>query len=111
MSDIKNYEITSQEGKELLKQIEDELPRIKTRNQDSHGNREYEPNEILAAKVRELLKNLQLSHLGYTVWRIMNPITIQNTTGPQQPKWYTYYSVDTELTPELDCIFVAKKRD
>ena len=61
MLDIKNYEITSQKGKELLKQIEDELPRIKSRNQDSHGNREYESNEVLDAKVRELLVNLQLS--------------------------------------------------
>ena len=69
-------------------------------------------------------------HLGYTVWRISNRITIQNKTGPgylnpirvsgspslnpggqQQPGWYTYYPDDTELTPELDCIFVAKRRD
>lgn len=61
MSDTKNHEITSQEGKELLKQIEDELPRIKLRSQDNHGNQEYEPNEILAAKVRELLVNLHMS--------------------------------------------------
>ncbi|MCJ1258727.1 hypothetical protein MMC24_006560 [Lignoscripta atroalba] len=130
MSDFKNYEIDSQ-GKEMLKQIEDELPRLISRNHDSHGNREYEPNSILDAKVRPLLVNLQLSqHLGYTVWRISNRITIQNKTGPgylnpirvsgspslnpggqQQPGWYTYYPDDTELTPELDCIFVAKRRD
>ena len=141
MPDTKNIAITPQ-GKELLRQIEDY---IKTLNQDSHENREYEINQTLDAKVRLLLVNLQLSvrddaaiilsylyqqHLGYTVWRIAKRITIQTTSspgylipirvsgnpslnpgGPQQPGWYTHYTVDTELTPELDCIFVAKKRD
>ena len=61
MFDIENYEITSQHGKELLKQIEDEISRIKPRNQDSYGNREYELSELLDEKVRALLVNLQLS--------------------------------------------------
>lgn len=66
------------------------------------------------------------------MWRIAKSKTIQNKTGlgylipirvsgspslkpggPQQPGWYTCYTVDTQLTPELDCIFVgkAKKKD
>ena len=61
MSNIKNYEVTSQDGKELLKQIEIELSRSKLRGQDSHRNREYEPNEVLEEKVRALLINLQLT--------------------------------------------------
>ncbi len=61
MSDVQNYEVTSHYGKELLEQIDNELPRIKTRNQDSHGNREYEPNKMLDEKVKALLVNLHLS--------------------------------------------------
>jgi hypothetical protein len=145
MSTIKHYEITPQ-GQELLKQIEDELPQIKLLKSDDHGNREYEPNAKLDAKVMPLLENLELSvredaiimskqllniwqNLGYTVWRISNRITIHNETGPgylipvhisgspcltpggpQKPGSYTYYSVDTELSPELDCIFLAQHR-
>ena len=48
-------------GNALLRQIEDELPRNILRSQDSHRNREYEPNKTLDEKVRALLANLQLS--------------------------------------------------
>ena len=71
-------------------------------------------------------------HLGYTAWHISNSIPIRNTTGPAylipirisgspclnpggplQPGWYTCYTVETQLDPELDCIFVGtiNKRD
>ena len=60
MSGTKTHEIDPK-GKELLKGIEKGLPNIKTRNQDSHGNREYEPNQMLDAKVMPLLVDLQLS--------------------------------------------------
>lgn len=64
------------------------------------------------------------------MWQISKTALIQNTTGPgylipirisgspclnpggpQQPGWYTYYTVDTQLTPELDCIFVGKVKE
>ncbi len=60
MSGTETHEIDPK-GKELLKEIEKELPNIQKRNQDSHGNREYEPNQMLDAKVMPLLVNLQLS--------------------------------------------------
>ena len=59
MPDIQNYKIDPQ-GEELLKQIKAELPRMGLRKPDCYGNQEYEPNEILDAKVRPLLVNLQL---------------------------------------------------
>ena len=61
MSDIKNYEVTSEYSKALLKQIENEIPHITLRTEDGHGNREYEPNKRLDEKVRALLLSLQLS--------------------------------------------------
>ncbi len=64
------------------------------------------------------------------MWRIAKSIIVQNKTdpgylipirvsgslslnpgGPQQPGWYTCYTVDTQLTPELDCIFVGKAKE
>lgn len=61
MSDIENHEVTSHNSKELIKKIEAELLRIKLPDQDSHGNQQYESNEILDEKVRALLVDLQLS--------------------------------------------------
>ena len=60
MSDTKKHEITSKEGKRLLKQIEKELPRIKLGPEDIRGNREYEPNKTLDDEVKQLLVHLQL---------------------------------------------------
>ena len=60
MSGIETHEI-SPEGKELLKEIEKELPRTRLCDQDTSGNREYEPNQMLDAKVMPLLVYLQLS--------------------------------------------------
>ncbi len=54
------HEITP-EGKELLKEIEKELPRTRLRDQDTSGNQEYEPNQMLDAKVMPLLVDLRLS--------------------------------------------------
>lgn len=61
-------------GLELLKEIEKELPHIKTRNEDSHGNREYEPNQMLDAKVIPLLVNLQLSVRDHTTALTLQPL-------------------------------------
>lgn len=83
MSDNENYEITSQKGKELLKQIEDELSRIKSRNQDGYGDREYEPNEILAGKVRELVVNLQLSVCYHTTTIHLQLLSLSSTSDIQ----------------------------
>lgn len=60
MSGTETHQINPK-GKELLKEIEKELPRTKLRDQDTSGNREYEPNQMLDAKVMPLLVNLQLS--------------------------------------------------
>jgi hypothetical protein len=60
MSGTETYEIPP-EGKELLKEIEKELPRTKLRDQDTSRNQEYEPNQMLDAKVMPLLVDLQLS--------------------------------------------------
>jgi hypothetical protein len=139
----KNHEITSESGKALLKQLRDWLPGAGFAK-DNNGNRKYNQDERLDAKVMPLLKDLGLhvcrnatgpssclidtfQNLGYTVWRISNRITIHNTTGPgylipileisgnpsltpggpQKAGWYTYIPVDTDLVPELDCIFVV----
>lgn len=67
MSNVQNYEITSEHGKKLLKQIEDELSRIISHDQKSHENREYKPNELLNEMVRALLKDLQLSVRDNTI--------------------------------------------
>ena len=142
MSGTKTHEMDAQ-GTKLLKEIEEELPRTKLRDQDTYGNQEYERTATLERKVMLLLAHLKLSvcdnaaacpsttydqqHLGYTVWQISKSIPIRNTTGPgyiipirvsgspclnpggpQQPGSYTYYSVPTRLTPELECIFLAK---
>ena len=60
MPDIQNHKIDPQ-GESLLKQIENELPRITLCSPDRYGNQEYKPNEILDARVKPLLINLQLS--------------------------------------------------
>ena len=59
---------------ELLKEIERELPHIKTRNEDSHENREYESNQMLNAKVIPLLMNLQLSVRDHTIALTLQPL-------------------------------------
>lgn len=139
MPDIQNHRIDPQ-GEKWLKQIEKELPHMNLRKPDVYGNLEYEPNEILNAKVKPLLVNLQSSVCNdatytrqvtifqqhqdtlYGEYRNLYPSKTKqvqgtifpfayyqepNPGGPQQPGSYTYYLVDTDLTPELDCIFVA----
>jgi len=71
MSGTETHEITPK-GKELLKEIEKELPRTKLRDQHASGNREYAPNQILDAKVMPLLVNLQLS-----VYKDITALTLQ----------------------------------
>jgi len=126
MSGTKTHEMDAQ-GRKLLKEIEEELPRTKLRDQDTYGNQEYERTAILERKVMLLLAHLELAHLGYTVWQISKPIPIRKTTGPehlipirtskspslepggpQHPGSYTCYTVNTYLTAELDCIFVGE---
>ena len=58
MSGVQNHEITSKEGKDLLKEIEDELSHIKLRPEDVFGNREYESSKALYDKVKQLLEHL-----------------------------------------------------
>ena len=98
MAGVENYEISSKEGKDLLKEIEDELSRIKLGPEDDFGNREYESNKALYDKVKQLLEHLGIGvwnvrlmdtaatdtcqTLGHTVWRISKPILIGNKTGP-----------------------------
>lgn len=129
MSGVERHEIISTESKELLEKIQNELPRSNQQGKDSLGNRMYGPSERLDAIVKDLLASLQLGHLGHTVWRISNGITIKKPIGTgflipiyilgsprlepgglQQPGWYTSYMVETDLTPELDCIFVGSKK-
>ncbi len=144
MSNIRDFNIESQTGKDLLKQIREGLPSMKLRSADNRGNREYEKVKSLDAIVKRLLEELKLGvrgddvqictithypqHLGYTVWQISNGITIRNTTGPGylipinikgnahlnseetlRYGCYSYYNGVTDLTPELDCIFVVQK--
>ena len=61
MTTIRTFEITSEYDKDLLKQIEIEIPRINLRNKDGHGNREYEPSKMLNEKIRTLMASLNLS--------------------------------------------------
>ncbi len=70
MSGAETIEITPK-AKELLKEIEKELPHIKLRNQDTSGNREY-PNQMLDAKIRPLLVELQLSVRGALTLQPLN---------------------------------------
>ncbi len=73
MSGTETHEITPK-AKELLKEIEKELPRTKLRDQDTAGNREYKPNQMLDAKVRPLLINLQLSVRDDTTDLTLQPL-------------------------------------
>ena len=98
MSGTKTHEMDAQ-GRKLLKEIEEELPRTKLRDQDTYGNQEYERTAILERKVMLLLAHLELAvcdnaaacpsttydqqHLGYTIWQISKPIPIRKTTGPE----------------------------
>ncbi len=67
MADFQNLKIDPQ-GEELLKLIKAELPYMKLRKPDSYGNQEYEPNEILDAKVRPLKAHLQLNVCNDTTY-------------------------------------------
>ncbi|MCJ1280610.1 hypothetical protein MMC21_008439 [Puttea exsequens] len=128
MSGVENHVMTSKEGKDLLKEIEDELSHIKLRPEDIFGNREYESRKALYDKVKQLLEHLGIGHIGDTVWRISKRILIGNKTGPSyiipisvkgmpylnpggplKSGWYMYHTVNLELTPELDCIFAFTK--
>jgi len=60
MTTIVNRDIASQAGKDLLSQIQDELPRMTQRPVDSRGNQEYEPNKLLDSKIKHLLEELAL---------------------------------------------------
>ena len=60
MSDVQDFKISTKESQDLLKEIQDELPRTNRRPKDSNGNREYEPNKDIDTKVRQLLVSLQL---------------------------------------------------
>ena len=73
MSGTDTHELTPQ-GKELLKEIEKELPRTRLRDQDTHGNQEYEPNQMLNAKVMPLLMDLQLSVRDDTTALTLQPL-------------------------------------
>lgn len=64
MPDVKTFEITSKEGKDLLKDIEAELAHTKLREKDSNGNREYQKGDKLHIMIRQLLVNLKLGVRG-----------------------------------------------
>jgi len=78
MFNIENYKITLKKGKELLKEIEDELPRSNQRQKDSNGNRKYRPNKRLDNKVRQLLINLDLSIYNNTTNRTLQLLTMSS---------------------------------
>jgi len=61
MSDIRDIEITSKMGKDLLKEIRVGLPSLKLRSADSRGNREYEMVKSLDTIVKRLLEELKLA--------------------------------------------------
>lgn len=73
MSGTENCEISSK-GRELLKEIEKELPRTRLRDQDTSGNQEYEPNQMLDAKVTPLLEDLQMSVRNDTTAMTLQPL-------------------------------------
>jgi hypothetical protein len=77
---------------------------------------------------RLITANMDLQHLGFTVWRISTRINLIHNTRdpaylipisiisgtpslgsecPQVPGNYTKYGSQIDLTPELDCIFVV----
>ena len=64
----KDYEITSESGKALLKQLRDWLPGARFAK-DGNGNWKYDQDERLDAKVMPLLKDLGLH-------------VCENATGP-----------------------------
>lgn len=97
MSNIKDLEITTQKGKDLLKKIKEALPGMVMRLVDTRGNQQYKLEEPLDAKVKELLEDLDLGvsfesiqnpvtteysqDLEHTVWHISNHIRIKASTG------------------------------
>ncbi|KAF7505077.1 hypothetical protein GJ744_001296 [Endocarpon pusillum] len=114
-------------GRQSLKELQDWLPNAQYDKRDG-GNWEYRINADLKAKVIPLLKDLELQHMGYTLWRISIRTTIgHRTTGAaylipihvisgtpslgqeclQIPGQFTKYQTQVDLTPELDCIFVV----
>jgi len=60
MSNIKNREIASTRGKDLLKQIQVALPRMIQLPVDTRGNQQYELEGPLNATVKQLLEELGL---------------------------------------------------
>lgn len=60
MSNIKNLEITTPRGKDLLKQIQVALPRMIRLPVDTRGNQQYELGGPLNATVKQLLEDLGL---------------------------------------------------
>lgn len=75
-----------------------------------------------------MLNTERIQHLGYTIWRILNPTAISNKTGPDyiipirklssnprilpggplEPGQYIYHDGDVYLFPELECMFVTR---
>jgi len=53
-------EITSQRGRDLLKEIQDEIRSVAKDSADSFGNRKYALPASLDAKVNQLKENLKL---------------------------------------------------
>lgn len=114
MSAVKSMEIVSISGREILNELQRLLPEIGFILEN--GNRKYNQDERLAAKITSLLKDLKLDvcediinlytqlinlqqHLGHTVWRISKPITIQVTSGPGYLIPISVISGNPSLTP------------
>ncbi|KAI1915277.1 hypothetical protein LOZ65_005487 [Ophidiomyces ophidiicola] len=120
-----------EEGKQLLEKLQNTFSNGSAVKEltDTYGNVKY-TNQSLDAYAVPLLKHLNLSHLGYTAWKILAPITISNATGPEYiipitdisdgahlvpggkllVNKYVYHTGIIELRPSLVCMFVTKGR-
>jgi hypothetical protein len=78
MSGVEKHEITSIKSKNLLKEIQDELPQSNQQPEDSRGNRMYGPSEGLDSKVKDLLASLELGVRGDTSSKIRQPLKISS---------------------------------
>lgn len=122
---ITNAEI-SEEGKQSLRNLQEALLQAEYTEMDN-GDRKYS-NKSLDKHMFPLLQSLGLQHLGYTAWRILNPTTIRNKTGPDyiipirilssnpqiipggplEPGMYICHDGKIDLLPELECVFVTR---
>jgi hypothetical protein len=86
-----------EEGKEFLKQVEEELSRTTSSQPDANGNQEYESNKSFHATVLQLLRCLRLD----VCWRCRNNLSERLTSSSIWGTLLCVYQIQYEFETEL----------